>query len=274
MGWRGCTSLRFAALVVLVTVGAAGVSRRIAAGTDGRPEPAARLAHAGPIGLMQRVDARPEVDALRPALWTTDPDDIHWCEGDVILLRGRSWRGMAVRALSRSGAYTHVGLVARVGELWTVVEAAAEAVPEADRSLAPPSAWTSAGTMHARGVRQVPLDVFVKGAGVTGFAVYRLAGEEDVKHPDVGRAAAGAAQDFANAGIGFDGALDFDERSRLSCTELVVAAYEKAGIVLPIRAEQVIHMGGFKWRVIAPDAFAMCPAFEFVANASRLGDSQ
>jgi hypothetical protein len=141
-----------------------------------------------------------------------DPHIDKWQSGDIVFLNGTSFRSRAVRLLQGySCDFSHVGMV--------VVEDGVPFIVNADPA-------------EGKVIKQ-RWDAVIAPGQVSGGAVYR------VRHADSQAvdAACETAQRYAREGIPFDNDFDLKTPDRLFCTELVLRAYQNAGIDLCKNAE-------------------------------------
>lgn len=133
--------------------------------------------------------------------------------GDIVFLRGRSWRSRVVLLLEgRRAEFSHVGLVTIIRGRPFVIDAAPG--PFYNRRT---------GSVALR-----PLEDFLSPVKVSEGAVYRL----DPFLPQVAALAAKIARHYAAQSIPFDDQFDLSLQDRLYCTELVWASYRDAGLDL------------------------------------------
>lgn len=134
--------------------------------------------------------------------------------GDVLFRRGRTFLSRAVLVADEGGGFSHVGIVvATPGGLGVV------------HTLPGPNGATG-------GTRLETLPDFLAAGRASDAALYRLARrpDGDAGHPS--RTAAMAAVRFAELAVPFDDDFDLTSEDRLYCTELVWAAYRRAGLDL------------------------------------------
>lgn len=150
--------------------------------------------------------------------WHSSPDKVRFPEpanlqsGDIVLIRGISFRSGIVRLLEGVGSgYSHVGLV--------VVENGHPFVIHADPS----------GRAAYDRVIKEPWHALITPARIGGATVFRLAAGYPANAPEV---AALAALQFAVEARPFDHDFDLLTPRKLYCTELVWRAYKDAGIDL------------------------------------------
>ena len=131
--------------------------------------------------------------------------------GDVVLVRGRTLRSIALHLLeSDRDSYTHVGIVVFDKDVCTVIHAH-------------PSETV---------VIQELCDSFVTPTKVSRAVVYRLATPDGQSQAS---RAADAAQAYQRALIQFDDRFDLSTEDKFYCTELVWRAYLVAGVDLTDR---------------------------------------
>lgn len=130
--------------------------------------------------------------------------------GDVLFRRGRSILSSAVLAADAEGRFSHVGIIVTLPDGLGVVH-------------------TVPGHADAGGgARGDPISEFLDPDLASAAALYRLIGDDRERSQLVQR----AARDFATRAVPFDGDFDLEHQDRLYCTELVWAAFLRAGLDL------------------------------------------
>ncbi len=133
--------------------------------------------------------------------------------GDIVFVRGRSWRSHVVRLLDRdNGDFSHVGLV-RVEQ----------GAPYVIHATPTPSEGSKAGS-----VRREELSDFLSSDRIAQAGLFRLRQDPG----GVAEAAASVAHAFATRGAPFDHKFDLSMAEALYCTELVWRAYRQVGVEL------------------------------------------
>lgn len=139
-------------------------------------------------------------------------DGLELRSGDLVFRRGRTMTSRSVLAVDPSPRYSHVGLI-RVGD--GAVRVVHALPPEGDGA-------------DAGGIVVEPLDAFLSLPAASAAAIYRLRAGSAA----AGEAAAEAAWGYALAAVPFDQGFDLRSDRALYCTELVWAAYRRAGVDL------------------------------------------
>lgn len=161
------------------------------------------------VAVWARPAFQPLPDSVRDSLTVLDTYEPR--SGDVLLVRGRSWRSRAVLVGDRDSPYSHVAIVYidEAGEAWAI-----HAVPAHGES----PGW----------ILKQTLPEFTKDPNLELVTVYRLHEE----HRTVAESAGRRAFEFFDDGVGFDDEFDVADRSELYCTELIHYAYVDAGLDL------------------------------------------
>lgn len=151
-------------------------------------------------------------------------------DGDLLFRCGTSVESQAVVDMDRNkGVYSHIGIAINQGGKWKVVHA----VPGENRD----------------GVDRVkiePVDTFFLTTRAIHGAAMRMKGCDS-------KTARQAAQwALSKKGVIFDDHYDWNDSTRLYCTELVQLAYERVGIDL--RGDRITHVSlpFFKGDVVFP----------------------
>lgn len=133
--------------------------------------------------------------------------------GDLVFVRGRSWRSRIVLLFNSGGSdFSHVGLVwRRNGKAFVI-----HATP------------TSSNNPEGGGVMLDPLRQFLSTKHVSQAALYRV----NDRNRDIAKRAAATAQQYAARALPFDHDFDASTPSKLYCTELIWRAYRAAGLNL------------------------------------------
>lgn len=151
-------------------------------------------------------------------------------DGDLLFRCGTSVESQAVVDMDRNkGVYSHIGIAINQGGKWKVVHA----VPGENRD----------------GVDRVkiePVDTFFLTTRAIHGAAMRMKGCDN----EHARLAAQWA--LSKKGVIFDDHYDWNDSTRLYCTELVQQAYERVGIDL--RGDRITHVSlpFFKGDVVFP----------------------
>ncbi len=140
------------------------------------------------------------------------PDPSALQSGDIVFIRGISFRSGVVRLLEGAGSdYSHVGLV--------VIESGRPSVIHADPSSNPANDRVVTESWFA----------LIAPTRIRGATVFRLADRYTRAAPAT---AARVALGFAREALPFDHDFDLHTSQKLYCTELVWRAYVAAGIDL------------------------------------------
>lgn len=131
--------------------------------------------------------------------------------GDIVFRRGVSPESYTVRVIDGQFAYSHVGIIRRTGGNLEVIHAS----------------YREAGQARD-GVLSEPIEAFLKPASASAAAVLRL----NSAPGDLPRSALNEAEALLADQTPFDDDFDLSSADRVYCTELVWAAYKKAGIDL------------------------------------------
>lgn len=133
--------------------------------------------------------------------------------GDLIFVRGATWRGQAVMWAEKDFPYSHLGILCGTAGNWTVVHA---------------SPYETEGRTL---VQNQPLAEFLDDPKVRAAAIYRLS-EKESSSPANARLASEAALRIQKADTPFDFEFDLESGEAVYCTELVWRAFTAAGIDL------------------------------------------
>lgn len=151
-------------------------------------------------------------------------------DGDLVFRCGVSVESHAVMDMDKTqGKYSHIGIAINDGDKWCVVHAVpGENVDGVDR------------------VKIEPIDTFFLTTRAVHGALMRLNGCD--KH--AAQQAARVAKSYI--GVEFDDHYDWNDSTRLYCTELVYRAYKKVGVDL--RGDRITHVSlpFFKGDIVFP----------------------
>jgi uncharacterized protein YycO len=151
--------------------------------------------------------------------------------GDVVFIRGRTWRSFLVRFAEASNDFSHVGIVSIVDGVPYVVHA----------------------TPDAEVVRLERAEDFLSPANADRAAVYRL--DREALRAE---AASREARNYFERGISFDHRFDIANGDRLYCTELVWRAFKAAGVELGEGKENFLYDSKVYGEVLLPQALSEC----------------
>ena len=131
-------------------------------------------------------------------------------EGDVVFRRGRDIMANLVLAHAESAQFSHVGVVLRGESGWVVVHAVPDNV-------------SLEGT-----VRLEDLDAFLSEERATDFGFYRVVGVDTPRMERI--------LEFLRSQVGkpFDSTFSIERDDSFYCSELVVKAFEQAGVGLAV----------------------------------------
>lgn len=133
--------------------------------------------------------------------------------GDVVFIRGKSFRSAVVRLLEGSNrSYSHVGLVVLENGLPFIIHADPEHDATTDRVI------------------KEPWDAVISPKRITAATIFRVVGSSTADR--LGIQASTVAQQFWRDELPFDHEFDLTTPQKLYCTELVWRAYMAAGIDL------------------------------------------
>jgi hypothetical protein len=147
--------------------------------------------------------------------------------GDVVFIRGRTWRSLLVRLAETSCDFSHVGIVRIVDGAPYVVHAA----PEAKTVLLESAAD------------------FLSPSNVDSAGVYRLK-----RDPRRAEEASRNALRYFERKIPFDRRFDIRNGDELYCTELVWLAFKSVGVDLEEGAEGFLYDSKIYGEVLLPQA--------------------
>ncbi|MDR0653575.1 MAG: hypothetical protein LBG12_09770 [Synergistaceae bacterium] len=146
--------------------------------------------------------------------------------GDLVFIRGRTWRSFFVRFFERTNDFSHVGIVRFVNDISCVIHA----------------------TPEANAVRLDRIEDFSSPRKADSVAVYRLK-----VSPSFAEAASKEALSYFERGISFDHRFDTFNNDRLYCTELVWLAFKHAGIDLSERVVDFFYDSVLYGKVLLPE---------------------
>jgi len=158
-------------------------------------------------------------------------------DGDLLFRCGVSAQSQVVMSLdsAESQVYTHIGIAFKDGETWRVVHA----VPGESND----------------GVDRVKIDAvdtfFMTSRAVHGAAMRPINCNANAAHT-----AALKAREMALRGIEFDNRYDWNDSTRLYCTELVQKAYSVVGIDLCSGRSTHLSLPFYKGDVVLPGDIA------------------
>ena len=160
-------------------------------------------------------------------------------DGDLIFRRGRSVESFAVYLADRDHDYSHIGVVVmEQGKPFVI-----HAVP-----------GESAGKTSR--VSKEPVNSFLDGSKASHWAVYR----SRFTSTELRRIAAKASEFFRQK-IEFDNDYDLATDSHLYCTELVLKAYQAAGLDPGRYPESEFRFVVGVKKILFPSAFIQSPDF-------------
>ena len=156
-------------------------------------------------------------------------------DGDLLFRCGIGTESQTVKAIDKNKGvvYTHVGIAIKQGGVWKVVHAVpGESDGGVDR------------------VKIEPVDTFFLTTRAVHGAAMRVACS------DTRSAHEAALWALNKKGVPFDDRYNWNDRSRLYCTELVHAAYESVGVDLAGGMMSNISLPFFKGNIVFPSDVA------------------
>lgn len=160
-------------------------------------------------------------------------------DGDLIFRRGRSAESMAVYLADPVHDFSHIGIVVMDGGKPFVIHAVPGEQPEA--------------VSH---VLKEPVNAFLDDAKASHWAVYRSKlSLENLKKVTL------KALDFFARQAEFDNNYDLTDDSRLYCTELVMKAYQAAGLERRLYPEKELKFVMGTKKILFPGVFIQSPDF-------------
>lgn len=152
-------------------------------------------------------------------------------DGDLVFRCGTSAESETILKIDSTGQYTHVGIVVNLNGKWHVVHVVpGESNDGIDR------------------VKTEPIDTFFLTTRAVHGKAMRLQGcDAQAAHK-----AALRAHELSRQGIQFDYFYNWNDSTRLYCTELMQHAYAAAGIDLCSNRSTHIEFPGFRGNVVLP----------------------
>jgi hypothetical protein len=193
----------------------------------------ALLAAAVVFGLTRGVLGAPDI-----SLWRGQCD---LRDGDLVFVRGRSWRSWLVRTAGEPEDFSHVGIVVTEGGKPRVLHAK-------------PNAET---------VQIESVDDFLSASRVGRAGVYRVKSDGGE-----GKIASAEALGYFEDRKPFDGQFDISNGDRLYCTELVWLAYKRAGIDLGLGDPNFLFDSKLYGKVLLPFRLSESACLAKVADIS------
>jgi len=164
---------------------------------------------------------------------------VNFQDGDLIFRQGRSTESFLVYLADKNHDFSHLGLVVmEQGKPFVIHAVPGESKKTSSRVL------------------KEPVHAFLDGSKASHWAVYRSKIPSSVLHT-----VAVKAREFFNRKIEFDNDYDLKTDGRLYCSELVLKAYQVAGLdpgKYPQR--ELRYMLGVK-KILFPSAFIQSPDF-------------
>ncbi len=154
--------------------------------------------------------------------------------GDLVLRCGRSTESYAVYLADKNAEFTHLGIISIEDEIPFVIHV----VPDKNKL-----------------VRKESLKEFLKPKNASEFAIYRSHYNKFFLDKVVQE-----ANSFYLKKYEFDDKYDLETDSKLYCTELVLKAFNNAGISLKVKVK-VLKYGIGKHNIIFPSEFTKAPIF-------------
>ncbi|MBR6489557.1 MAG: hypothetical protein IKT03_03385 [Muribaculaceae bacterium] len=152
-------------------------------------------------------------------------------DGDLVFRCGTSAESEAILKIDSTGQYTHVGIVINLNGKWQVVHVVPE---ESNNGL--------------DRVKTEPIDTFF----LTSRAVHGKAMRLQGCDAQTAHSAALRALEISRQGIPFDYFYNWNDTTRLYCTELMQRAYAAAGVDLCGNRSTHIVFPGFEGDIVLP----------------------
>lgn len=192
------------------------------------------------VGLCSLWCCRSETNGRKP---NPDLAKFPFHEGDIVFRCGRGAVSRSVLFLDRGAAFSHVGIMARVGDTWKVIHA----VPGEPDFEGDPDR-----------VKADAIEVFFDSSRAKVAAVYRIADSIAAW-----RASRWALEKYESHVL-FDHAYDDTDSSKMYCTELVVCSFLRQGIDLIEDRKWTPNLPGFSRPVAFPSDLAKSRLLEKV----------
>ena len=157
--------------------------------------------------------------------------------GDLILRCGKSTESFAIHLADNTSEFTHIGIISIEKEHPYVIHA----VPNKQNIL-----------------KKETLLEFIDPENNSTYAIYRSQYNVETLSKVVNE-----AQNFYSKKYTFDNEYDLNTDTKLYCTELILKAFNNAGITLNIKAKQLNFVIG-KHNIIFPSEFTKEPEFNRV----------
>lgn len=146
----------------------------------------------------------------RKPVWEIDLEAFQ--TGDVLFRKGTGMAGRVVGVADGGFPYTHAGILVRLKGIPCVVHSV-------------PGEYPGGPDL----VKVDPLSIFLAPDRASAAALYRLSAAK----PGQAEAAARAAMEFVWRHVPFDADFDLKTEDKLYCTEMVLRAFQAAGVDLP-----------------------------------------
>ncbi|MFO8055149.1 MAG: YiiX/YebB-like N1pC/P60 family cysteine hydrolase [Bacteroidales bacterium] len=167
-------------------------------------------------------------------------DTIDFCQGDLVLRRGKSFVSQLVLLSDKASEYSHIGIVSIDDDQPYVIHA----VPgEAEKDM-------------PEYIKMETIEAFLDIKKSADFAVYR----PSEKYREAAAKAAQKAKTYYQQKIVFDSSFDLEDESKLYCTELIWRVYKAAGIDLIDRFDH-LQAPFYKGQFIYPSNIFSNPIF-------------
>ncbi|MDR1977296.1 MAG: hypothetical protein LBQ42_01025 [Synergistaceae bacterium] len=151
--------------------------------------------------------------------------------GDVLFIRGRTWRSLLVRFVETADDFSHVGILRIVDGIPYVVHA----------------------TPEAEVVRLERVEDFLSPANADRASLYRLNNAQRLAEE-----ASWEAWNYFKRGVSFDHRFNISDEDKLYCTELVWRVFKKAGVDLGEGDENFLYDSGVYGKVLLPQGLSRC----------------
>lgn len=176
----------------------------------------------GYINFLNADNAIPQIDILKLK------------NGDLILRRGCSAESYAVYLSDNKSDFTHIGIVTIQNNTPYVIHA----VPHKNKTI-----------------KKEKLTTFLNSKNTSKFTIYR-----SNYSPLALKKVALTAEAFYQQKIEFDSNYDLKNSSKLYCTELVLKAFEKSGLHLKLKTQNINILIN-SYQILFPSEFTRNPNF-------------
>ena len=157
--------------------------------------------------------------------------NVSFQNGDLIFIRGRTWRSWLVRYIDDIDDYSHVGIVRFVNGVPNVIHAAPE----------------------AEAVQLESIGDFLSQSNNDEVGIYRL-----ISNQSIADKASLEAWNYFVSGTSFDHKFDIMGDEELYCTELIWRAYKNVGVDLSEGESDFLYDSNIYGMVLLPKRLSMC----------------